>query len=644
MKKIFTNKKTKLFQVSRMSILLIALIAFISAQGFAQTPVITITKDPTSISVTFGNITETLSVEASVTQGATLNYEWLEYISGNFVSVPGGTEAVLAIPPTLTVGEHRFLCKISVNGSPNNYTQSKGAIVTVIQAGTPVITITNNLSSQAVEVIANNITESLSITANVTEGATLSYQWYWNTQTASTEAGDRQEIPGAISSTFPIPTTLTPTGGASGGPIYYYYCKVSVTANPTIFKYSAIGVVRVKAAGAGPVINVLFVNPAGPTVTEGQISGSLTVTATVDPSETQLNYQWYSNTTESNSGGTAIVGANSVSFPIPDTLKAARSPYYYYCMVSATGAVSKPSLVVVVTVRPYEYVQPVISISPNTPADITVEENRITENLAVAAKAEPNVPLDFQWYSNTENDNTTGTPIGDATDPMFPIPANLTVAGSPYYYYCIVSATDAAPVTSRVATVSVVPEGAPVITITTQPAASTTVSEGSITGSLSVTATANKDNVTLTYQWYANSTNSNSNGTAITDATNATFPIPTNLTHAGSPYYYYCIVNAVGGAIPATSTVAVVTVDGVGVNTIDNPVMTVYPNPTTGVLYILMSDMRYQTSDIVIYDMLGRIQKIGKSEIGKSEINISHLPAGIYFMRVENQTVKIVKE
>ena len=74
--------------------------------------------------------------------------------------------------------------------------------------------------------------------------------------------------------------------------------------------------------------------------------------------------------------------------------------------------------------------------------------------------------------------------------------------------------------------------------------------------------------------------------------------------------------------------------------------VTLYPNPTTGQLTIQVSDMRYPISDIVIYDMLGRIQKIGyrKSENRTSEIDISHLQAGIYFLQVAGKTVKVVKE
>ena len=87
------------------------------------------------------------------------------------------------------------------------------------------------------------------------------------------------------------------------------------------------------------------------------------------------------------------------------------------------------------------------------------------------------------------------------------------------------------------------------------------------------------------------------------------------------------------------------TVTDVGVNEHGLLNITVYPNPTTGKLTIETSDMRYEIFDIygrkLISDIRYPISEIGKSEI---EINISHLPAGIYFVKVGNETVKVVKK
>jgi uncharacterized protein YjdB len=97
---------------------------------------------------------------------------------------------------------------------------------------------------------------------------------------------------------------------------------------------------------------------------------------------------------------------------------------------------------------------------------------------------------------------------------------------------------------------------APVITITTQPAPTATFTVGSISGDLSLAASVTGTGVTLSYQWYSNTTNSNSGGTALSGATSARFTIPTNL--AVGTYYYYCEVRATGGAVTRPSNVSTV--------------------------------------------------------------------------------------
>lgn len=97
---------------------------------------------------------------------------------------------------------------------------------------------------------------------------------------------------------------------------------------------------------------------------------------------------------------------------------------------------------------------------------------------------------------------------------------------------------------------------APLIQVTIQPAALTELTAGSISGSLSVTATSSAG--TLTYQWYANALNSNSGGSAIPTATQASFTIPVNL--AAGNYFYYCLLTA--GVRQVTSNVAQVSVEG----------------------------------------------------------------------------------
>ena len=98
----------------------------------------------------------------------------------------------------------------------------------------------------------------------------------------------------------------------------------------------------------------------------------------------------------------------------------------------------------------------------------------------------------------------------------------------------------------------------PTITIATQPA-DASVTAGSISGSLSVSASAS-DGTTLAYQWYSNARKSSVGGTAIASANSSSLTIPTTLT-AGK-YYYYCVITA-GETVVATN-VATVTVAAAG--------------------------------------------------------------------------------
>ena len=94
----------------------------------------------------------------------------------------------------------------------------------------------------------------------------------------------------------------------------------------------------------------------------------------------------------------------------------------------------------------------------------------------------------------------------------------------------------------------------PVVTITAQPTAPAVQTEGAINGTLSVTASVT-ENATLTYQWYSNTSASNTGGTIISGATGASYKLPTDLK-AGT-YYYFCEVSAEKAKAVRTSAVTV---------------------------------------------------------------------------------------
>jgi len=107
---------------------------------------------------------------------------------------------------------------------------------------------------------------------------------------------------------------------------------------------------KLKASGLmssdAPVITITN-QPEDVSLIAGSISGSLSVAAIVTL-EGELSYQWYSNTTDSNTGGTLISGATTEEFSIPVYLT--EGTYYYYCVVSSLDAESVKSEAVTVTI------------------------------------------------------------------------------------------------------------------------------------------------------------------------------------------------------------------------------------------------------------------------------------------------------
>lgn len=107
---------------------------------------------------------------------------------------------------------------------------------------------------------------------------------------------------------------------------------------------------KLKASGLmssdAPVITITN-QPEDVALVAGSISGSLTVAATVTL-EGELSYQWYSNTTDSNTGGTIIPDATTVELSIPVDLT--EGTYYYYCVVSSLDAATVKSEAATVTV------------------------------------------------------------------------------------------------------------------------------------------------------------------------------------------------------------------------------------------------------------------------------------------------------
>ena len=82
----------------------------------------------------------------------------------------------------------------------------------------------------------------------------------------------------------------------------------------------------------------------------------------------------------------------------------------------------------------------------------------------------------------------------------------------------------------------------------------------------------------------------------------------------------------------------------VGIKPITNDELRIYPNPTTGELRIESSKFRVQSVDI--YDVSGR--KVLTSPVSlmspETVLNISHLPAGLYFVKIHTEVGAVVRK
>jgi len=115
------------------------------------------------------------------------------------------------------------------------------------------------------------------------------------------------------------------------------------------------------------------------------------------------------------------------------------------------------------------------------------------------------------------------------------------------------------------------------------------------------------------YQWYLNDV-------AITGATNATYLASVN----GS----YALIVSDTNSCKGTSVAIVVS--NLGVNTIlNNEVVNIAPNPTTGLLHVLGSE----PVNITVSDILGQVIKEADNT---QSISISELPSGMYFIKLLN--------
>ena len=509
-----------------------------------ETPVVTVTAES-------GGSNVTLTAAASVSDGGTLSYQWYK----NTVDSGGGTPVAGATgtsytPPNID-GTAYYYVKATNTLRGQTASAVSNTVKVVVEDGEitevvvsdpvaiPVVTITGSVNGRNVTLTAE---------ASAADGGTLSYQWYRNTVQ---NAKNGSLIAGATGTTY-APRTTSP--GTT-----YYYVKVTNTlkGQTAVAVSNILGVVVPEGAGPAEIIDASGVETPTVSITADVEGKNVTLTAKASASDGgTLSYQWYSRS-DNNTNGTPVQGATGETYAPPTS-----SPGTTYYYVKATNTLDGKSA------SAFSNILGVVVPGPGGGGTIEilhVETPRVTISAAVAGStvtltADASVgdggTLSYQWYSGSHN-NTNGTPVQGATGITYQPPTSSP--GTTYYYVVAINTLDGKTASAFSNTLGVVVPGPggggtgggtivvveaelPSITIAASPAGPYGISA---TVMLTATVGSVSDGGTLSYRWYSNTTNSNTNGTIIQGATGLTYQPPTS--SIGKQYYYCRATNTLNG-------------------------------------------------------------------------------------------------
>jgi len=413
----------------------------------------------------------------------------------------------------------------------------------------------------------------LSVTASITGAGTLSYQWFVTTAFSATGG---IAIPDATEATFTPPTAETG--------VRRYYVEITNTHSTADGTQTAT---RIRTSNIAQITVNALVHAATPNITthpqsashvQGATATMLNVSAWANFQS--LTYQWFSNTVDDNTTGTAIPDATGASFRPPT---AELGTLYYYVVVTNTDTrpqitgnqtATATSDVAMITITAPGIVNAQIPNITAHPQGATYAVGQTPTALSITANVTDGGQLSYQWYSNTVYNSATGTAIGGATNASF---TPLTTATGTLYYYVIVTNTNSAvngsqttSRTSSIATVTVNPivnAQPPIITVQPQDAIYT---QGATATPLTVTAHST-DGGTLSYQWYI--VDEQWNSIEIPGANSSSYtPLTTTV---GTVRYFVGVINtntSVNGSQTANagSSIATITVNAGGGNNFAN--------------------------------------------------------------------------
>jgi uncharacterized repeat protein (TIGR03803 family) len=442
-------------------------------------PLPTISGQPQNLNRTNGD-SASFTVTASTVAGA-LTYQW--YFNTNTL-LAGQTGSTLMLSG-VTNGNAGAYTVVVANGGGS--VTSSPAVLTVVFP-LPVITA----QPQGLTV-TNGDPASFSVTATTVIG-TLTYQWYFNTNTL---------IAGQTGNTYTIPLTLTNNAGA--------YTVVVANGGGTVTSSPAVLTV---STNSKPII---LDQTQDQTVTNGD-SAIFTVTAI---GRGLLGYQWYTN--KVNNPATYIGFGLRTNTPLVTTANTNKQLYYICIVTNSLGsATSSPVFLTVLTT-------PVITSNPQ-PATVAAGT---TANFTVIAAG---ATLGFQWYSNNVN-TAIGAGLAGQTASTYAFTANTNSNGK-YYSVVVTNAFGRATSSPALLTVSTLPF------ITIQPL------PGLVTNGSSLTFTSGAAGPgPLGYQWLLNT------NVTVLNATNTTLTV--NESNQPG-YYSMKVTNSFGSATSSPALLTII--------------------------------------------------------------------------------------
>ena len=235
---------------------------------------------------------------------------------------------------------------------------------------------------------------------------------------------------------------------------------ISVAAG-TYIQITLSGNVNINSIVLTPacITPVIGTQPAttGQSIGQGATPTALTVAA----NGTGLSYQWYSNTTASNTGGTSLAPAGQASSFTPPTTSLGTT--YYYCVVTGTcgsPATSNVSGAIIVTAP-----VPTISLTSGSNPAAATYNTAVTPVVYTYVNVANDNDVTAVWYSDNTYTTTTTAPSGLSIS-QNTTAKTMTLSGTPlaigsFYYVVTVNEVGGNSINGSIV---VSPPPAPVIT------------------------------------------------------------------------------------------------------------------------------------------------------------------------------------